>query len=114
MNEMTSICGLWCNECGAFIATRNDDDEKRAEVARLWSEQYNHDIEPADINCLGCTSDSERLFSYCEVCQIRKCAKKKQVKNCAYCDDYPCDKLGDFFRMAPEAREHLDAIRDRF
>jgi hypothetical protein len=75
MNEMTAICGLLCNQCGAFIATLNDDDAKRAEVARLWSKQYNHDIEPVDINCLGCTSDSDCLFNHCIVCEIRKCAK---------------------------------------
>ena len=111
MNEITAICGLICSRCGAFIATLNDDDEKRAEVARLWSEQYKQDIEPEDINCLGCTSDSDRLFNHCSVCEIRKCAKEKQVENCAFCDDYACEKLEAFFQMAPGARKHLDAIR---
>jgi hypothetical protein len=112
MNEMTAICGLLCNQCGAFIATLNDDDAKRAEVARLWSKQYNHDIEPVDINCLGCTSDSDCLFNHCIVCEIRKCAKEKQVVNCAYCDDYVCEKLEGFFQVAPNARKHLDEIKE--
>jgi len=112
MNEMTAICGLLCNECDAFIATRDDDDRKRAEVARLWSKQYNHDIEPGDINCLGCTSDSDCFFSHCRICEIRKCAKKKHIMNCAYCDCYACEKLEDFFRMVPDARKNLDAIRN--
>jgi len=111
MNQITAICGLICSECGAFIATRNDNDEKRAEVARLWSKQYNTEISPADINCLGCTSDSDCLFNHCRVCEIRKCAKEKQVANCAYCDDYACEKLEAFFRMVPDAKKQLDGIK---
>ena len=111
MNEMTAVCGLLCNECGAFIATSNDDNEKRAAVAQLWSKQYNHDFKPEDINCDGCTSSSDRLFSYCKVCEIRKCGKEKAVENCAYCDEYACEKLEGLFKMAPDARKQLDKIR---
>ena len=44
MNQITAMCGLICSQCDAFIATRNDSDKKRAEVARLWSKQYNTEI----------------------------------------------------------------------
>ena len=112
MNEMTAICGLLCNQCDAFIATRDDNDEKRAEVAQLWSKQYNCDIEPADINCLGCTSDDDCHFGHCSVCEIRKCATEKQAVNCAHCDDYACEQLEGFFQVVPDARKNLDAIRN--
>jgi len=113
MNEMTSVCGLLCNECDAFIATKNDDDEKRAEVSELWSKQYDYDFKPEDINCDGCTSDSDRLFSHCKVCEIRKCGKEKAVVNCAYCDEYACEKLEELFKMAPNARKQLDDIKSK-
>ena len=111
MSQMTSFCGLICSECGAFIATQSDDDAKRAEVAQLWSQQYNCDMKPADINCDGCISDSDRLFGHCSVCEIRKCGKQKGVTNCAHCDDYACERLEEFFKMVPAAREHLDTVR---
>jgi len=111
MNEMISYCGLLCNECGAFIATKNDDNEKRVEVARLWSEQYNTDVKPEDINCDGCISGSERLFNHCKVCEIRKCGKEKAIANCANCNEYACEKLEEFFRMVPEVKKRLDEIR---
>jgi len=111
MSQMTAFCGLICIECGAFIATQNDDDRKRAEVAQLWSKQYNHDLKPADINCDGCTSDSDRLIGHCHVCEIRKCGKQKAILNCAYCDDYACEKLEGFFKMVPDAKKHLDEIK---
>jgi hypothetical protein len=111
MNEIVSFCGLLCSECGAFIATRNDDDEKREEVAQLWSKQYNADLKPEDINCDGCISDSECLFDHCKVCEIRECGKQKDIANCAYCDDYGCEKLEKFFQMVPDAEKRLDEIR---
>jgi hypothetical protein len=30
-------------------------------------------------------------------CAIRICAKGKNVEMCAFCEDYPCDKLSAFF-----------------
>ena len=111
MSKMTAFCGLICSECGAFIATQNNDDEKRAEVAQLWSKQYNVELKPEDINCDGCTSNSERLIGHCRVCEIRKCGKEKAVINCAHCEDYICQKLDGFFKMVPDAKKNLDDIR---
>jgi hypothetical protein len=111
MNKMTAFCGLLCNECGAFIATRDDDDKKRVEVAETWSKQFKVDVKPEDINCDGCLSDGPRIFSHCKVCEIRKCGKEKSVVNCAYCNEYACEKLGQLFQMVPDARKRLDNIR---
>ncbi len=33
MDEMISNCGILCHECGAYLATKADDDGKRREVA---------------------------------------------------------------------------------
>jgi hypothetical protein len=111
MNEIVAFCGIACNECGAFIATQKDDNEKRAEVAMIWSKQYNSDIKPEDINCDGCQSGGERIFNYCTVCEIRKCGNKKGVANCAQCDDYACAKLEGFFQMVPDSKKRFDEIR---
>lgn len=111
MEEIIAICGLTCHECGAYLATINDDDQKRAEVAELWSKEYSSDLKPEDIICEGCLSDGENLFSYTKVCEIRKCGKEKAVLNCAHCSDYICEKLEKFFQMAPEAKKRLEEIR---
>jgi len=54
MEKMISRCGLVCTECPAYIATQEDDDKKREEVAELWSKQFKMDIKPKDVNCVGC------------------------------------------------------------
>ena len=111
MAEMIAYCGLECHECPALLATRADDDAKRAEVAVMWSKEFDADIKAEDINCVGCLSEGEVVFSHCHVCEIRKCGMGKGVANCAYCDDYACDKLTEFFAMVPEAKARLDGLR---
>ena len=112
MDKMIAFCGLTCTECPAFVATQKDDDEERKKVAEMWSKEFNEEIKPEDINCDGClTEEGGRVYNYCKVCKIRECGKKKAVENCAYCDDYACDKLNDFFKMAPEAKTALAEIR---
>jgi hypothetical protein len=111
MDEMIAFCGLNCKKCGAFLATRDNDDQKRAKVAQLWSKEFKTDINPEDINCVGCLSEGENLFNYAKVCEIRKCGKEKGVVNCAYCHDFVCEKLEKFFKMAPSAKKRLKQIR---
>jgi len=111
MDEMIAFCGIPCHECGAFLATKANDDEKRAEVARLWSKEFKSDIKPEDINCAGCISDSENLFNYTKICEMRKCGKEKGLVNCAHCSDYACEKLEKIFEMVPDAKKRLDEIR---
>ena len=106
-----ACCGLACGDCPAYIATRNNDDGLRRETAKKWSAMFKADIKAADINCDGCTSDSERLFSHCRVCDIRACARGKKLANCAHCPDYACEKLAAFLTQVPEARTALDGIR---
>lgn len=108
---MIAFCGLDCHECGAFIATQNNDNEKRVEVAGLWSKQFKADIKPTDINCDGCHSNGENVFGHCKICEIRKCGKEKSIDNCAHCDEYSCEKLGMVFNMIPDAKKRLDDIK---
>ena len=111
MDEIIAFCGITCHECGAFLATRDDNDEKRAEVAQLWSKEFKADLKPEDINCEGCLSDGENLFNHTKTCEIRKCGREKGVVNCAHCSDYTCEKIEKFFEMVPDAKKRLDGIR---
>ena len=114
MKEMIAFCGLNCFECGAFLATKENDDQKRAEVAQEWSKLFKVEIKPEDINCEGCLSDGGRVFNYCKVCKIRKCGKGKGLENCGYCDDYPCRKLDFILSNASDAKKRLDEINSAF
>lgn len=108
---MIAFCGLVCTECPAYLATRDDDDQLRIDTAAQWSRQFKVDIQPEDINCLGCLSDQEPIFSYCRICAIRACGRDRGVANCAYCDDFGCERLTGFWTLAPESKTKLEAIR---
>ncbi len=111
MTRIISMCGLVCSDCGAYIATQADDDEKRKKVAEEWSKAYQVELKPEDIRCDGCTSGSERIFNYPRVCEIRACGIKRGLQNCARCPDYACEKLDKFFGIAPQAKKVLEDIR---
>lgn len=108
---MISCCGINCSKCDAFIATRENNDEKRSAVAKLWSKQFNSDIKPESINCIGCISNEGPIFGYCEVCAIRKCNQEKNIPNCAHCAEFACDTIEGLFKMVPECRKNLEEIR---
>ncbi|MBN1163552.1 MAG: DUF3795 domain-containing protein [Candidatus Krumholzibacteriota bacterium] len=111
MNGMISYCGINCADCGALQATRANDDIRRKEVAEEWSKLFGADIKAEDINCEGCTSPGEIHFQHCSVCDIRQCASARNLKNCAYCEEYACDRLENFFKMVPDSKKRLDEIR---
>lgn len=111
MDKMIAFCGITCTECPAFLATQKNDDEARHNVAEKWSAAYHADIRPRDINCDGCLAKTKRLFRHCIVCEIRKCGQNHEVINCAYCDDFACQKLKGLFDNAPAAKDTLEKIR---
>jgi hypothetical protein len=111
MEELISFCGIGCHECEAFKATQNDDDKKRAKVAKQWSKQHNTIFEPHEINCDGCKSQTGRLFKYCRTCDVRKCGIEKEIETCSHCPEYACEKLNPIFKVVPGAEVRLDALR---
>ncbi|MBW2324350.1 MAG: DUF3795 domain-containing protein, partial [Deltaproteobacteria bacterium] len=91
METMIAFCGLNCTECPAYIATQENDDEKRRKSAEAWS-STDPTIKAEDINCDGCLTAGGRLIKFCEVCEARLCGLENNVKNCGYCEGYPCEK----------------------
>lgn len=113
-SKMIAVCGIDCSACEALLATQADDDEMRARTALSWTKIYGGErtINPSEINCRGCRTGNEILFSHCHSCEMRACAGNKAVSTCAHCPEYTCDKLEDFFKQAAGAREGLEIIRE--
>ena len=108
---MIAYCGIKCSDCQILLATVADSDESREEVAEIWSKQFGWDLKAGDINCEGCLSEGGRLFKYCGICDVKKCASEKAVVNCAHCVDYGCEKLNVIWELAAEAKANLEEIR---
>ena len=111
MNDLKlAFCGIDCTYCPAYKATISGNLDEKTKVAKEWSEAFKTKIKPEDINCEGCLSRGERVFSHCNVCEIRKCGIEKNVPNCAHCDEYVCEKLDNFLKIVPGNRNLLEQI----
>ncbi|MBN1414501.1 MAG: DUF3795 domain-containing protein [Bacteroidales bacterium] len=115
---MIAYCGLLCNTCPIYLATREQDKTRqealRTEIASVCNEKYGMNLKPIDVtDCDGCLADTGRIFSGCLNCEIRKCATERRLKSCADCDMYPCSRLDTIFRDDPQIQIRLENIRNR-
>ena len=109
--KMIAYCGLVCTDCPANIATQANDRKALEQLAQQWSKEYSASLDANDCLCDGCKSPAGRKIAHWNECQIKLCANGKNLRNCAHCSQYSCDKLEDFFTIAPEAKETLNTIR---
>ncbi|MFW9848401.1 MAG: DUF3795 domain-containing protein [Candidatus Thorarchaeota archaeon] len=106
-----AYCGINCKECPAYLATINNDDDLRASTREKW-DTPEFPVAVEDINCEGCKSESGVHFKWCGQCTIRGCASERGVETCAHCDEYICDTLSEWLKMAgDDAKKKLDTIR---
>ncbi len=113
---MVAYCGLLCNSCPIYLATiqknKKEQAKMRAEIVNIIKEQYGIVYKLEDItDCEGCRAEGTRLFSSSKNCLIRKCAREKKLKNCAFCPEYACGTLEAFFKKEPTAEARLDEIK---
>jgi hypothetical protein len=87
-----AYCGLDCSGCDVYQATKLDSDDIRQKYADKVFSQFKIKIEPETINCHGCRDERPKT-GYCAMCEVRKCTIDRGLENCAYCEDYGCEKL---------------------
>ena len=92
--EEFGYCGSECEECSVYQATRRNDLAEKQRIADGWNQAYGVSIQPADVACDGCRTQTGRLGYHCEyVCDVRKCGRARAIASCAVCADFPtCDR----------------------
>ena len=99
--KMTAYCTLLCDQCDAYIASKNNDSKLKSKVAENWR------MEPDKIYCEGCRS-KKALFN----CSAKKCAIEKKKITCAHCEDFPtCDNK--IWKNQPQLRQNAEAFRKK-
>lgn len=115
MNPNLSCCGLVCEGCPVYWATRETDPRRKQRIreacVRTLEEQFDVEKNIAEItDCDGCGTDG-RLFSGAGDCAVRKCCRQRSLKTCAHCDDYPCESLIPLLKENPSQKSRLDILR---
>ncbi len=109
---LTAPCGLDCAQCEAYKLTQTNDLEGQEALLAKWRVEYSSpDMPLAAVSCDGCLAGA-RHGGYCSACPIRACAVEKDYSTCAECDQYAsCEKLQNFFKLAPQAQSNLELLR---
>ena len=89
--EIITKCGYRCDLCLAYKPNVEKKDQ-RSLLSDNWFNLYGFRIEPNDIVCEGCVSGENPLLID-KNCPVRPCVVLKGIDNCAYCDEYICNKL---------------------
>ena len=88
MKPTISKCGYRCDLCPVFEPNFKLDPDKQ-KMCDAWTKYLGGSVEPDAIEiCQGCQKGGGDPN-----CVVRKCAQEKKQANCAYCDDFDCDKL---------------------
>jgi hypothetical protein len=98
----SSVCGLFCPACTAYIANHEDPD-RLAYMAKSFG------CGPQDMECLGCRS--EKLAIHCRACAFKTCAREHGVDFCGECPEGPCKNLKKFQTEKPHRIELWDDHR---
>ncbi len=89
-NVILSKCGYRCDLCLAYLPNIEKND-RRKELSDGWFSIYGLRMEPESISCEGCvSSESPNLID--KNCPVRPCVVSKSIENCAYCDEFVCEK----------------------
>lgn len=108
MRELIGFCGLDCEKCQARIATKNNDDKLRKQVADEWSKLNGILITHEMINCDGCRVNGVKTPFCDKLCAIRQCALKNEKEMCGACSLLDtCDKVAMIIANNNEASANL-------
>jgi hypothetical protein len=105
MTETVAICGLFCESCGIYIATKEQNEVELERIATMMKTTKD------EIQCNGCRSTV--LSPHCRDCDIKKCAISHDVINCESCNSFPCDKLEVFQKQMPHRTELFESANYR-
>lgn len=134
MDNFIAYCGIDCSECPAFIAYKNDDDELREKTAQKWTQMYKtkyqqsislidnldkqksnenfvYEFKKEDINCEGCKTGKIHVYYCSSICNIRRCANSKNIENCGFCHEYPCESISTLINEIPSIKENLEKYK---
>ena len=108
---LVAACGGYCGGCLDYLVYISNDDELKKKLAEEISKDLGMDLKPEDIGCLGCHGSIHK--PWCASCSLQRCTEEKAILSCAFCDEYPCQKVGEFHDRAEKKGKSSENIARR-
>lgn len=91
MEPILTKCGYRCDLCLAYKPNLEKHPENRQILSDGWHTYFGFRIPAENIYCDGCLSMDGRQID--SSCPVRPCVIEREISNCAFCDEYICEKL---------------------
>jgi hypothetical protein len=98
---VAAVCGLYCEACTLFIATKEDPERLKGLAKR-------YQLPEEAVKCHGCRS--AKRGPYCATCKMFSCAAERGIEFCVECAEYPCGDLKQFQSERPHRIELWDDL----
>ena len=118
--KYTCYCGLYCCNCAVMAKVEPAAKVLYEEMKKAGFEEIINFIPGGDgfwqflkgmvIDgvCISCRDGSGNPG-----CEVRVCAKERDVDMCAFCQDYPCEKIAIFFEGYPMLKQDNALLKEQ-
>lgn len=96
MRKIIAACGNNCAACPRYVKHPYEKtEEELLHTAELWMKIGYRDyvVSSDEISCTGC-----KLENWCRY-HVVKCCEGKEISDCSYCTDYPCERIRECFSV---------------
>ena len=91
MEAILTRCGYRCDLCLAYRPNIESNPANQQKLSDGWYQYFGFRIPAEKILCDGCLAENPQLID--QSCPVRPCVLAKGLENCAYCEQYGCEKL---------------------
>ncbi len=111
-----NYCGYVCPpDCQMYIATLENDNEKKLEAFKLWrlKEKYGIEFDAEKIYCYGCKIQDKPVGFNVSRCTVRTCASSKGYDCCIECNDLVSCEF-EIWKTFPEFHKQVIEMQKKF
>jgi hypothetical protein len=101
------ICGDRCLYCPRYTASKDGSIRELEKVKALWVHLglRDPDCPVKEMACGGCKPENRCAYE-----ELRHCVNEKELKNCGWCDAYPCELINQVFEKSDQLKAHADRV----
>jgi hypothetical protein len=105
MEAILTRCGYRCDLCLAYRPNVESNPANQQKLSDGWYKYFGFRLPAEKVVCDGCMADNPQLID--QSCPVRPCVIERGLENCAQCDSYGCEKLGERLVTFEEVQKRM-------